>query len=90
MGGRKMEGSVEQKRAAAREAKRHGKSAGEVGATTGASKQHADAKPGASHQERIDLKKEGKQEVRADGSVSEARPGSRDNDTPDRERHPRM
>ena len=89
MGGKKMEGSEEQKRSAAREAKRHGKSASEVGATTGASHQHADASAGASHQERIDLKQEGKQEVRADGSVSEARPGSRDSDTPDRERHPR-
>ena len=36
---RNMEGDENQKRKAAREAKREGKSASEVGATTGASKQ---------------------------------------------------
>ena len=39
--GKSMEGSEEQKQKLAREAKKEGKSASEVGATTGASKQRA-------------------------------------------------
>lgn len=87
MGGKNMEGSEEQKQAAAREAKRHGKSASEVGASTGASKQRNEAQEGMSHQERLDLKNEGKVD---ETGVPEARPGSRDADTLDREQYPRM
>ncbi len=87
MGGKKMEGNEEQKRAAARDAREEGKRPSEVGATTGASHQHADAKPGATHQERLDLKREGK--VREEDDP-EARPGSRDPDTLDHEKHPRQ
>lgn len=89
MGGKKMEGNEEQKRQAAREARDNDKRPSEMGATTGASQQHTEAPDGMSHQQRLDLKKEGKHEIRADGSVSEARPGARDNDTLDREKHPR-
>jgi hypothetical protein len=87
MGGKNMEGSEEQKQAAAREAKRHGKSASEVGASTGASKQRNEAQEGMSHQERLDLKREGKVD---ETDAPEARPGSRDADTLDREQYPRM
>ena len=87
MGGRKMEGSEEQKQAAAREARREGKDPSEVGATTGAGGQHTDAKGSQSHQQRLDLKREG--EVNQE-DAPEARPGSRDPDTPDHERFPRM
>ena len=86
MGGRKMEGDEAQKQAAAREAREQGKRPSEMGATTGASKQHADAKPGMSHQQRLDLKREGKIDQ---DDAPEARPGSRDADTLDHERHPR-
>ena len=84
---KKMEGNEEQKRQAAREAREAGMSASEVGATTGGSKQHTDAKPGNSHQERLDLKREGKVDQT---DAPEARPGSRDPDTLDHERFPRM
>lgn len=87
MSGKKMEGSEEQKQAAAREAKRHGKSASEVGASTGASQQRTEAQEGMSHQERLDLKREGKVD---ESDAPEARPGSRDPDTLDREQYPRM
>jgi hypothetical protein len=87
MGGKKMEGNEEQKRAAAREAEREGKSASEVGATTGASHQHNDARGGMSHQQRLDLKNEGKVD---ETDNPEARPGSRDPDTLDREKYPRL
>lgn len=91
MGGKKMEGSEDQKRAAAREAREHGKDASEVGATTGASHQRTEAKKGDSHQERLDLKREGKQDqIHHGGGTPEARPGSRDPDTLDQEKHPRM
>jgi hypothetical protein len=86
MGGKKMEGSEEQKQAAAREAREHGKRPSEMGATTGASKQHTDAEPGMTHQQRLDLKSEGKIDQT---DVPEARPGSRDPDTLDHERFPR-
>ena len=87
MAGKQMEGNEEQKRAAARDARHEGKSASEVGGTTGASKQHTDASPGDTHQERLDLKREG--ELNQDGAP-EARPGSRDPDTLDHERFPRL
>ena len=88
MGGKKMEGNEEQKRQAAREAKESGHSPSEIGATTGASQQRTEAADGMSHQEKLDLKREGKHDV-IQQNTPEARPGSRDADTPDRERHPR-
>jgi hypothetical protein len=87
MGGKKMEGSEEQKQADAREARDAGRHPSEIGATTGASKQHTDAEPGATHQQRLDLKSEGQVDQ---SDAPEARPGSRDPDTLDHERHPRL
>lgn len=88
MGGKQMEGNEEQKRQAAREARAAGKSPSEVGATTGASQQRTEAGDGMTHQQRLDLKSEGKQDsTRKDRN--DARPGSRDEDTPDEERFPR-
>jgi len=86
MGGKKMEGDEAQKRAAAREAREEGKRPSEMGATTGASTQRTEAKPGTTHQQRLDLKREGKIDQT---DAPEARPGSRDADTLDHERHPR-
>ena len=88
MGGKQMEGNEEQKRQAAREAKEAGNSPSAAGATTGSSKQRTEASGEMSHQESLDLKREGKHEVIAQ-NTPEARPGSRDADTLDRERHPR-
>ena len=85
-----MEGSEEQKQKLAREAKAEGKSASEVGATTGASKQQAKADKDDSHQKRLDQKHEGKQDQVHHTQGEDARPGSRDADTPDKERHPRL
>lgn len=85
-----MEGSEEQKQKLAREAREQGKSASEVGATTGASKQRARADKDDSHQKRLDQKHEGKTDDVTHTQDEEARPGARDNDTPDKERHPRM
>lgn len=89
MSGKQMEGSEEQKQAAARRARDEGKSPSEVGATTGASKQRQEAQSGMTHQERIDLKREGKQDTLTE-NTPEARPGSRDPDSLDREKHPRL
>lgn len=88
MSGKKMEGSEEQKRAAAREARDAGQRASETGATTGASKQRTEADDGMTHQQRLDLKREGKPDAISE-NTPEARPGSRDPDTPDRETYPR-
>lgn len=86
---KKMEGNEEQRRAMARKAREHDQAPSEFGATTGASKQRSESKDSMSHQEKLDLKREGKQEhTRA--NTPEARPGSRDADTLDRERHPRL
>ena len=89
MGGKKMEGNEEQKRQAARDAREEGKRPSEVGATTGASQQRTEAKKNMSHQERLDLKREGKPDQLAENTPT-ARPGSRDPDTLDRERFPRL
>ena len=75
---RQMEGDANQRRAAAREAKAAGKKPSEVGATLGASKQTKKAPKSASHQERLEQKREGKHGQKASGD--EARPGNRDED----------
>jgi hypothetical protein len=89
MAGKQMEGNNQQRRAAARKAREEGKRASEVGASTGASQQRAEADSDMSHQEKLDLKREGKHDV-IKQNTPEARPGSRDADTLDRERHPRL
>lgn len=88
MSGKQMEGSEEQKQAAAKEAREAGKKPSAVGATTGASQQPTEASGNMSHQEKIDLKREGKPDT-IQQNTPEARPGTRDPDTPDRERYPR-
>lgn len=90
MSGKKMEGSEEQKQAAAREAREHGQKPSEIGATTGASKQQAKASEDSTHQERLDQKNEGQNEGGGQFGSPEARPGSRDADSPDREQYPRL
>jgi hypothetical protein len=89
MAGKQMEGNNEQRRAAARKARKAGASPSEVGATLGSSQQRSEAEGGMTHQEKIDLKREGKQKVIRE-NTPEARPGSRDADTLDRQRHPRL
>lgn len=73
---RNMEGDENQRRKAAREARRAGKSPSEAGKTLGASKQLTSAKHGMSHQERLELRDRGKQR----GTRNQARPGNRDRD----------
>jgi len=87
--GKQMEGDNRERRKMAKEARDQGKKPSEIGATLGASKQRAVADSDATHQERIDQIREGKQDVIVE-NTPEAKPGSRDNDTPDRERHPRL
>jgi hypothetical protein len=78
MGGhRSMEGDETQRRKAAREARAQGKRPSEVGATLGASKQTKQANSNASHQERLEMKREGKP---GPGTSGKPRPGNRDTD----------
>ena len=78
MGGRNdMQGDETQRRKAARDAREKGKRPSEVSATTGASKQPKKAKSTASHQERIEMKDEGKP---GPGTSGKPRPGNRDTD----------
>lgn len=86
--GKQMEGDNRERRKMAKEARDEGKKPSEVGATQGASKQRTHARQSMSHQEKIDLKREGKHDVIRE-NTPEARPGSRDSDSLDRERHPR-
>jgi hypothetical protein len=89
MSGKQMEGDNRERRKAAKQARDAGQSASEIGASTGSSKQRARADGDATHQEKIDQKREGKHDVIRE-NTPEARPGSRDPDTLDRERHPRL
>jgi len=85
MGGKRMEGDDRERRRMAREARREGKKPSELGA----SQRSAAAKRSDTHQERLDLKRQGKVDsVRQ--TPPEANPGGRDPDTPDRERYPRL
>jgi hypothetical protein len=78
---RRMEGSEEQKQKAAREAREEGKRPSETRATTGASKQRKEAPGNASHQEKMDLKHEGKRGgAKATKRDEHARPGNRERD----------
>jgi hypothetical protein len=88
--GKQMEGDNRPGAAQAGQgAREEGKKPSEVGATLGASKQRAEADDDMSHQQRIDMIREGKHNVIRE-NTPEARPGSRDADTPDRQRHPRL
>jgi hypothetical protein len=89
MGGKQMEGDNRERRKTAKEARDEGKKASEVAGTSGSSKQRAKADRDATHQEKLDQKREGKHDVIRE-NTPEARPGSRDADTLDRERHPRL
>jgi hypothetical protein len=75
---RQMEGDNEQRRNAAREARRAGKLPSEAGATLGASKQRKEARGADSHQERLEQKNAGKAAGSKKGN--QARPGNRDED----------
>ena len=75
---RQMEGDANQRRKAAREAKAQGKRPSEMGATQGASKQRKEAKGATSHQEKLEMRSEGKQG--GHGQQRGARPGNRDTD----------
>jgi hypothetical protein len=74
---RKMEGNDEQRRDAAREAREQGKRPSELSATLGASKQRKESPSKASHQERLERRKQGKNNQ---GSDDAPRPGNRDSD----------
>ena len=76
MSGKKMEGSEEQKRKKAREAKEEGDLPSEQGGTSGASKQRKQVGGDAPHTEKLETRREGKQESATKGK-SEPRPGSR-------------
>ena len=89
MGGRQMEGDNTERRKLAKAARDAGKKASEVAGTLGSSKQRNKAKSDMTHQQRIDLVREGKHNMIAQ-NTPKARPGSRDTDTEDRESHPRL
>ena len=77
---RNAEGNNEQRRAKARDARQAGKKPSESSATLGASKQRKEAKSGASHQEKMDQKREGKEAGTAKGTSGKPRPGNRQTD----------
>ena len=62
MAGKKMEGNEEQKRQKAREAKERGNRPSEEGTTTGASKQHRNART-EEYPDTLESKRRGKQDV---------------------------
>ncbi len=78
MGGKSMEGSPEQKRQAARDAKEEGKKPSEMSATTGGSQQQKRSDDSQTHEEQMDQRSEGKPEQLHHRDQAEARPRSRD------------
>jgi hypothetical protein len=87
--GKQMEGDNTERRKLAKAARDVGKKPSAVGATLGASKQRQQAASGMTHQQRLDLRREGKHDVTA-ANTAQARPRNRDGDTPGRESHPRL
>lgn len=89
MGGKQMEGDNRERRKMAKEAREAGKKPSEIGASLGASKQRTEADADMSHQERLDLKRQGKvPSVQQKSSAAKKR--NRDNDSPDQERYPKL
>jgi hypothetical protein len=86
---KQMEGDNTERRKLAKAARDAGKKPSEVGATLGASKQRNTASSDMTHQQRLDLTREGKHNVLS-ANTPTARPGSRDPETEDRESHPRL
>ena len=74
---RKMEGDENQRRRLASKARAEAKAPSEVGATLGSSKQRKEAKPKASHQEKMDTRGSGKRDA---GTSGKPRPGNREVD----------
>ena len=89
MGGKQMEGDNNERRKLAKDARDADRKPSEVGATLGASKQLNKSSRKMTHQQRLDLAREGKHNV-ISGNTPKARPGSRDGTTEDRESHPRL
>lgn len=85
MGDKEMEGDNAERRALAKAAR----DAGETPSAVGASKQRSEASDDMSHQQRVDLGREGKHDVLA-ATTPEARTGGRDADGAHRESHPRL
>jgi hypothetical protein len=77
---RNAEGNNEQRRAKAKQARDAGKKPSEVSATLGASQQRKEARSGASHQEKMDQRREGKEAGTAKGTSGKPRPGNRQTD----------
>jgi hypothetical protein len=77
---RNAEGNNEQRRAKARQARQAGKKPSEASATLGASQQRKEARSGASHQEKMDQRREGKEAGTAKGTSGKPRPGNREKD----------
>ena len=88
MAGKQMGGDNTERRKNAKAARDAGKMPSEIGATFGAPKQRTKASGDMTHQERLDLTKEGKRHGTGQ-HIPEARPGNRDPETEDRERFPR-
>jgi hypothetical protein len=86
--GKQMEGDNRERRKHAKEARDEGKKPSEMGGTLGSSKQRTKAGDDLSHQQKLDMIREGKHDVIGE-NTPEARPGNRDPDSLDRERHPR-
>jgi hypothetical protein len=74
---KEMEGDNRQRRQKAREAREAGQSPSEAGATLSASKQRKEADDSATHQERVERKREGKQDT-LNVDMPHVRPRSRD------------
>jgi hypothetical protein len=89
MSGKQMEGDNAERRKIAREAREAGQSPSEVGGSFSANKQRTKASSDMTHQEKVDLAREGKQAVTS-ANTPKTRPGSRDRDTTDQERFPRL
>lgn len=88
MSGKQIEGGDRQRRKQTREAREATKKPSGVGASHGASRQRTRAARKLTHQQRVDLRREGKHN-RSARVTPTARPGGGDRDTPDQEQYPR-
>jgi hypothetical protein len=90
MGGKQMEGDNRERRKMAKEARDQDQKPSEVAATLGSSKQINSSDSADSHQQKLEMKREGKHASTNQEAMPEASTRSRDSHGAERDRYPRL
>jgi hypothetical protein len=90
MGGKQMEGDNRERRKMAKEAREQGQQPSEIAATLGSSKQINSSDSADTHQQKLEMKREGKHASVNQEKLPQASTRSRDTHGGERDRFPRL